>query len=251
MMADEELIARHLFDLARSSERGSYFTFSRFLGLAERSVLSGIARELPVPFTIFGGASEAERVVCRFGDDEELGYSEPFPITCLHVSPKQEKFADKLTHRDFLGSILALGIERDSLGDIILRENSAYVFILSDMADFVARELVTVKHTAVRCRITDELPEGELYRTELCRIQLSSERLDSTVAKLFSLSRDDAQALVARGLVFVEGKMVDRPSYTPHKDERISVRGHGRFIYLGPVSTSRRGKLNVELLRFV
>ena len=251
MTTDEELILRHLADLARTSERGSYFTFSRFLGLAERSALVSIARELPVPYTLFGGADEAERVIARFGSEEELGYSEPFPVTCLYISPKQEKFADRLTHRDFLGSILALGIERDSLGDIILRNNSAYLFILSEMADFVARELTTVKHTAVKCKVTDELPEGELYRTERRIVQLNSERLDATVAKLFSLSREDGQALVARGLVFVEGKMVDRPSYTPKAGERISVRGHGRFIYLGEVSTSRKGKLNIEVDLFV
>ena len=117
------------------------------------------------------------------------------------------------------------------------------------IAEFITGELSRVKRTDVRARKVDTLPEGELYRTEVKRIQIQSERLDAVVAKVFALSREDAQTLVKRSLVFVNGKEIASSSYTPKVGDKISVRGHGRFVYKSFDSTSRKGKLNaiVEL----
>ena len=72
-------------------------------------------------------------------------------------------------------------------------------------------------------------------------------RLDAVVAKVFSLSRDDAQSLFKKRLVYANGKEIDSSSYTPKENEKISVRGHGRFIYIGTQSLSKKGKLNVAI----
>ena len=154
------------------------------------------------------------------------------------------KFADKLTHRDFLGALLNLGIERSTLGDIIIRDNVGYVFAEEKIAEFITGELLRVKRTDVRATVTDALPEGELYKTEIKRIQIQSERVDAVIAKVYSLSREDSQALIKRGLVFVNGREIDSSSYTPKEGDKVSARGHGRFIYQGFDSTSRKGKLN-------
>ena len=66
-----------------------------------------------VPFDVFGGTENCERLMIRFGSEELFGYEEPFPICCLLAEPLIEKFADNFTHRDFLGAIMNLGIERD------------------------------------------------------------------------------------------------------------------------------------------
>ena len=82
---------------------------------------------------LFGGAAGAERVMIRFGDEESLGYEQPFPIAIIKAEPVSPKFAEKLTHRDFLGAILNLGIERSTVGDIIVRESTAYFFVKEDI----------------------------------------------------------------------------------------------------------------------
>ena len=94
-----------------------------------------------------------------------------------------------------------------------------------------------------------ELTEGELYRTEKKTVQVSGERLDAVIAKVFSLSREEAQSLFKKRLVFADGRQIDSPSYSPKENEKISVRGHGRFIYRGCQSYSKKGKMNtlVEL----
>ena len=248
MTQDTELLKKRFIELARKADNSGYFTFTDFLGLAEQSAFSEIKKELRgIKYEVFGGAEGAERVIVRFGSEDDLGYSMPYPISIIKVEPASQKFAEKLTHRDFLGAILNLGIERDTLGDIVIIDNVGYIFALDDIANYIADSLIRIRRTDVNATIVADLPEGELYRTERKTIQISSERLDAVVAKVFSLSRDDAQSLFKKRLVYANGKEIDSSSYTPKENEKISVRGHGRFIYIGTQSLSKKGKLNVAI----
>ena len=248
-MSDEyELLKRRFLELARRSYNSGIFTFTDFLGLAEQAAFAEIKNELRgITYTPFGGAEGAERVMIRFGSEDELGYSQPYPISTLKIEPLNQKFAERLTHRDFLGAIMNLGIERDTLGDIVIIDNVGYLFAKEDIAAYLAESLTKVRRTDVKSTVTDSLPEGELYRTERRSVQANGERLDALVAKVFSLSREDAQSLFKKRLVFADGRQIDSTSYIPKPNEKISVRGHGRFIYLGPQSLTRKGKFNIAI----
>ncbi len=252
MKDEEELIYKRLAELSRKSEEGGYFTFTDFLGLSEQSVFAALtAKERTIRYTAFGGADGCERIMLRFGDTEELGYEMPFPIRLIKAEPKSAKYADALTHRDFLGAILNLGIERSTVGDILIRDSVGYIFVKDEIADYVKDSLIKVKHTDMVTSFADTLPDGIFFRTERMRILLSGERIDAAVAKVFSLSREDAQALMKRGLVFVNGRVCESNSYTPRSGDTVSARGHGRFIYRGVSGTSRKGKLSVEIELYV
>ena len=251
-MNDSELLHKRFVELGRRSYNSGIYTFTDFLGLAERAIFEEARRELTgVSYTEFGGADGTERVMIRFGDEEELGYSEPYPIVCIKAEPQSQKFADKLTHRDFLGALMNLGIERSMLGDIAIIDNVAYFFAHENIADFIVDSLTRVRHTDVKLELVSALPEGELYKTERRRVQAHGERLDAVIAKLFSLSRENSQLLFKRGLVFANGKAIFSTSYIPKPDETISVRGYGRFIYRSYESTTKRGNLNIEVDLYV
>lgn len=248
MTQDTELLKKRFIELAQKSYNAEIFTFTDFLGLAEQSAFSEIKKEIRgIKYEAFGGAEGAERVVIRFGNEDDIGYSLPFPISIVKAEPQSQKYADKLTHRDFLGAILNLGIERDTLGDIVIIDNVGYIFALEDIADYIADNLIKVRRTDMKCNVVTNLPDGDLYRTERKTVQISSERLDAVVAKVFSLSREDAQSLFKKRLVFADGKEIESTSYTPKENEKISVRHHGRFIYVGKQSLSKKGKLNVAI----
>ena len=252
MIDDLELLKKRFLELANKSFNSGIFTFTDFLGLAEQAAFSEIKKELRgIPFSTFGGAEGAERVMIRFGSAEDFGYELPFPISIIKAEPLSQKYADKLTHRDFLGAILGLGIERDVIGDIIIIDNVGYIFAKEDIASYIAEGLTKVKRTDMKVCVTDTLPEGALYRTERRTVQVSGERLDAVIAKLFSLSREDAQALFKKRLVFADGRQIDSASYTPKENEKISVRGHGRFIYIGTQSLSKKGKLNIVVNLYI
>lgn len=250
MTEEEILLTKRLAELSRRAS-GGYFLFTDFLGLAELSALRGISGKLQSKYTLFGGAEGAERVMARFGDEEELGYSEPFPILCLKVEPKSEKFAERLSHRDFLGAILATGIERSVVGDIVIRDNVGYVFVKDSIAEYLTDSLTEIRRTAVRATVTEDIPTGELYKTEPRLVQTNGERLDGVIAKVFKLSRDDASSLFKKGLVFSDGREIASQSYIPKEGETVSVRGFGRFIYRGYDSLSRKGKKNITVEVFV
>lgn len=248
MSDEQDLLKKRFLELARKSYERDIFTFTDFLGLAEQSAFREIERELAgIPYTAFGGVCGAERVMLRFGSLEQLGYEQSFPIAIIKAEPKNRKFADKLTHRDFLGAILNLGIERKCIGDIAILDNVGYIFVEEDMSDFILRNLTRAKHTELVLSIVEELPKGELYRTVTKKIQANGERLDAIIAKVFSLSREDAQALFCKGLVFVSGKCTENTSYIPKSGEIISVRGIGRLIYRGYDRLTKKGKLNITV----
>lgn len=254
MTNEEELLYKRFIELARKSDDAGYFTFTDFLGLAEQSVFAEAKMKFAsARYTLFGGADGTERVMVRFGDAESLGYEEDFPISIIKIEPKAQKFADRLTHRDFLGAILNLGIERKLLGDIIITDNVGYLFAKQDIAPFIASELSVIKHTSVTCREISaaELPSATLFKTERVKIQLSGERLDAVISKVFSLSREESLGLFRKGLVFVGGRLTENNSYTPKPDDVVSVRGHGRFIYRGIAGLSKKGKLNAEVDLYV
>jgi RNA-binding protein YlmH len=247
-MDDKELLKKRFCELANRAYTSSVYFFTDFLGLGEQALLrEASAAFRHVPYTCFGGACGCERIMVRFGDEESLGYAVDFPIVCIKAEPVSQKFADKLTHRDFLGALLNLGIERSTLGDIAILNNIGYIFAKEEIAPFIISELSRVKHTDMRLSLTSDIPEGELFKTERRRVLANGERADGVIAKVFGLSRDEALSLFSKGLVFADGREIKSPSYIPKRGEVISARGQGRFIYLGYESTSKKGKLNIEV----
>lgn len=103
-------------ELADKSYNQNQYTFTGFLGLAEQDALWQVEREVKFAgITLYGGREEAERKLLRFGSEAELGYEQPFPICCIRIRPLSAKFADKLSHRDYLGALMNLGIERSTM----------------------------------------------------------------------------------------------------------------------------------------
>jgi len=251
-MQDAELTRKRFIELGKKSENAPYYIFTDFLGLMEQAIFHEAKKEfLGAKYTFFGGADGTERIMIRFGDKEELGYEEPFPIVTIKAEPLSIKFAENLTHRDYLGSILALGIERSTVGDIIIRDKTAYIFTKEDIADYITDSLTRVRRTDVRLSRVESVPEGELYRTERKTLQAVGERVDAVIAKLFGISREESLTLFKKGLVFANGRTIQSASYVPKQDELISVRGHGRFIYRGYETTTRKGKLNLQVDLYV
>lgn len=148
MQQGNELI-NHIADLAKRSYSDSVYTFSGFLSLAEQSEIHAAEKDLAYAgITFFGGTDGCERQMVRFGSFENLGYEENFPIVTLVIAPLNSKFSDDLTHRDFLGAIMNLGVNRDVIGDILVRENTGYIFCDQKIARYLSENLDRVKHTS-------------------------------------------------------------------------------------------------------
>lgn len=246
----DELLLHHFKDLSQRADRSGKYTFTDFLNLDEQNALQSAKRELG-HYACFGGTDGCERVVVRFGNPDDLGYEVDFPIVCVKIAPLQQKFADELSHRDILGALMNLGIERSCLGDIVLRDNVAYLFALERIVPFICGNLIKVKHTSVSCEPTEDLPQGTLFKTEEVRLNVNSLRADCVVAAAFNLSRGNTEKLFAAQKVFLDGKLTMSGGTTLKEDQTVSVRGFGRFIYKTVVGNSKKGRFFIVIEKYV
>lgn len=247
-MNSTDILLNHLRDLAERSYNNNIYTFSNFLSESEIAEFMSIKRELSYAgITISGGIETAERCVVRFGRESDLGYDQPFPISCLIVQPLMKKFGEDLSHRDYLGALMSLGIERELLGDIMVSDKTAYILCLEHIADYIKEKLVQIRHTSVKIEITNSLPEAIAPRLDRRQLIVSSERLDAVISKLYNLSRSQAQDLFKSKKIFVNGLQCENTSYSPKPDSRISVRGLGKFIYVGMEGMTGKGRYKVNV----
>lgn len=150
----------------------------------------------------------------------------------------------KLTHRDYLGSLLGLGIERDKLGDIIVEDDChALVFCDGTMADYILSELRKIGSDTVKVRATEI---GEDFRVERRMRPISdtvaSPRLDSIVSSLVGTSREKAQALIREGAVEVDYEPCEKNDKMPNEGAIISVRGHGKYVIQSVSEQTKKGR---------
>lgn len=240
-------MAKTLGDMVHQYERNQY-AFSDFLGMAEIDDFYRAVRDYDnLPYTLYGGRENCERLMLRIGSPETLGYDMPFPIAVVEMAPKNQKYADPLTHRDFLGAVLNLGLERDVIGDIYIENNVGYAFCTNSIAPFLVENLDRVKHTAITCTILDKMPPATEKQPEEKLIQAASLRLDLILAHTFNLSRNTAQELFTARRVFVNGRLCENESHLLQPGEIVSVRGYGRVELKEEHGLSRKGKHNITV----
>lgn len=248
MDAEETRLRKRLAELADKAYSSGQYFFTSFLSAAELDVYYQMERELSyVPVTAFGGTADCERVMLRFGSEELCGYEEPFPIQCIEIQPFIEKFGETLGHRDYLGALMNLGIERSTLGDIVIDGKHAFIFCTDKMAPYILDTLDRVRHTSVKCQLAAHIPESTVTRLERMTVQVSAARTDSIIAKVYHLSRGESVELFRAKKIFVNGRLNENNSGQLKPGDRVTVRGFGRFCYVETVGESRKGKLNVAV----
>jgi len=246
---EDILLSKRFLELSRRAFQRGIPSFTGFLSLHEQSLLASLAASLPLRPQLFGGLAGCERQMACFSEAREEDSA--FSIACICIAPLQQRFADALSHRDVLGALMHLGIERSTMGDILFKDNRAYLFCLESIAPFILENLSQVKHTSVSCSLTKALPDMALFTLESQRIQVQSERLDGVIAKAYNLSRENSLALFRQGKVFRNGAELSNNSAQAQEGDLISVRGLGRFIYRSVEGNSRKGKLIVRIEKYV
>lgn len=235
-------------DLADRSFSQGIFTFTGFLGLSEQEVFW---REEPglryAGYALYGGCDGADRVIVRFGSTEELGYETPFPVVCVHIVPLMQKFADDLSHRDFLGALMSLGIDRSTIGDIKAGDKQACLFCLDSIAGFICDNLTQINHTHVKCSVTETVPVIMRQEPESVSVRVQSLRVDAMLSKVYNMSREKSLELIRAGRVYVNGRLCENNSRIIKSGETVNARGFGKFTMAGEARETGKGKLAVEV----
>ena len=175
-----------------------------------------------------------------------LPENDPLAVLCIEV-PKHGR---GLTHRDYLGAILGLGVKRSVIGDIIVREGGADVVILKEMAEFFERDLASVGRYEVSVSVCGrEVLSAAEQKTERIRDTVASLRLDSICAGAFRLARGKAQEAIRQGLVSINGRQCLKPDTEVSENDRISLRGKGKAILSEIGSRTRKDRITVIIDR--
>ena len=244
-MEKEELFLRNKFlDLARNAYFKNIVTYSMFLNLNEQTIFETIQKDLPnIRHVMFGGYSETERRIVCFCCDNIPEFD---MLEYIKISPVNKKFADELTHRDFLGALMNLGIERHMVGDICIADNTAHIITFKSMSETIISELTTVKHTKVVLEIESADELKSVNRMEYKKINIPSERLDSIIGSIYNISRSKVNLYIDAGKVFINSKQCFSHSSKIKSGDIITVRGLGRAKFLGISALSKKGRLFAE-----
>lgn len=229
------------YDAIELSERTSSPRFLGFLNEHELNYLkANISPKRDVGY--FGGYPDAQRVMLGAGAEEY-----DYPITALEFSYKPEF---DLRHRDFLGSLMGLGLRRDTIGDILSEKGRAVVFVREDVADFIETQVDKIGRVGVKIGYADvnDLPVPD--DIEELSYTLSSLRLDAFVAAATNLSRDKAARLIKSELVMVDHVINTDVSSTLHEGATVTIRKYGKFVLSANLGLSRKGRLRVSVKRF-
>lgn len=250
MTKEESLLSKRFVDLSRQAQQKDIVLFSDFLNLNELNIFHQGINQLYCRFDFLGGYEQSERQMIAFLPDA-LCYAYHVPICCIKITPINCKFADALSHRDVLGSLMNLGIERNLLGDIWVEEHLIYVFCQEKIASYIIDNLTRIRHTVICCEKTIPNKVAIVPKTELLEGIVASNRLDSIVACLCKISRSKAKEWIQMGKVFINNKEILHATYECKEEVMISIRMVGRFKFRQALGETRKGRMKIQYEKYI
>ncbi len=222
-METELLIAR-ISDTAEICERTNKPKFFGFLSPEQTVLAQKFLENRNVSYRFFGGFEGAQRVLLGCFPDWAEDFS--FPITAITFTFRK---TDILSHRDFLGSLMALGLKREAVGDILVENGRAVVFLTNEIKDFVLSEVSKIGRTGVTLSEGYLLPLPETNKLIEVTDTVASNRLDCVVSSVASVSRGVANELIEQGLVSVNSVVCQKSTKLVSEGDILTVRGKGKF----------------------
>lgn len=250
---DERLLLARVLDKLDQAQNRSNPAYTHFLSPAHRVLVEQAMASCGHPtHRFFGGYEGAERTVCGFAPDWMEGESlfpAGEPVTALRIS-----FHDSadLTHRDFLGAVLGLGITREKIGDMLVGDRTCDVLVLQDCAPIVASQLFEVGRYSVKCGpLALDMLEAKPPEVKVVRDTVATLRLDAVAASGFSLARGKAAGLIESGRMTLNHREVTKPDRLVAQGDKIACKGLGKFIIKEASGLSKKGRVMVVLERYL
>src|SRR5665647_342573 len=243
--ADKILLAT-VQDKIDQSYKTCISTNTGFLDVRQKNLVDSYCKKINgLMYEFYGGYEEAERCICMISTEEE---SEQEPLNALRIIASGTK---PLSHRDYMGSILGLGIKREFVGDILVRTDGADIIILKELADFFVCNYEKAGSTPIKIVIinTNGVKTSEKNVEEI-RLSVSSLRLDNMISSVFKLSRSNAALAINGGLVYINGQQVIKPDKPLHKGDKLVLRGKGKAILQDILGSTKKDKTVVLIEKY-
>ena len=253
--AEDKYVAAHLLDQAHAAQHGAN-TFSCFLDPHQRVMAQSLTAVTGAKVRFDGGYDGAERAVAVFlpydAPDANWRRQADYPLSLLHVRVAGGKNAPELSHRDYLGALMGLGVKREYVGDIVMAAHGADIFVLRSVAPYLCQQW----ESAGRASITVEAGSIASFaalppETQTARGTVPSLRLDAVLSEAFGLSRAKILPYIESGRVSVAFVPCAKPAAAVREGDMLSVRGLGRVRLVRICGQTRKGRVAVEWEKFI
>lgn len=225
--------------------------FTDFIEVSKANKFLDSVEERNVKNIIFGGFEDAERVIICFYPDFMEPDKRDFPICVIKIE-YNAKFSKKLSHRNFLGSLIGLGIKREKIGDICVNDDYAVVFVYKDISEFIIFNLNKVGSTKVKSSIIDYDRTEEFISSNNNQstkiITVASLRVDAVLSACFNLSRAKICDLVKAEKVFINQSVIKSASKTVNQNDKVTLRGFGRIRINEVKGKSKKDRTIIEVI---
>ena len=239
----EEILIR-LRDLENQCIRRNQHTESMFLNEEEQAAARTMFPESAL-IRYDGGYEGAQKKKVIFLTDEEDDFSD---IVCI-ASEADQRFRT-IEHRDVLGALMHLQIDRHSFGDFWVTDDHIYIYTSSAMARFLTDNLTRISRLNVSFEVIAEHPV-QTFQYRKFQAVIASSRLDAVVAALAHISRGKAKEMIREGLVQIDHVTLVEPDEVCNNNCTVSIRGTGRFIYAGVVHKTRQDRIVAEFWQYI
>lgn len=236
---------RNLVDLALKQDS---MRFSSFLNEQERALAEPIVKKSKVPYKFYGGFPDAQRVMLGIFPEGFEMLDEYFPIATFTVS-YPESFT--LSHRDFLGTIMAQQIKRETIGDILIDNGKAQIFADERIEKVIATQIDKVGGVGVTVQRGIDSLIALTQKFKAIRGSLASLRLDASVSLVTSLSREKATRLIKSQAVLLNYIEKTSGTVTLKEGDILTVRGYGKFRLTTVGNQTRKGRISVVFDAFI
>jgi RNA-binding protein YlmH len=225
---------------------------TEFLDPRQVGIVQQLAEQSGVAWLADGGYTGAERKRMTLAVDEERLEDAPALVALLAVSLTNSHATDKLDHRDYLGSLLGLGIKRDRVGDLQVHADHCHILLADEIASYVELNLTHVAKEAVSTALLP-LDQLEVKEQELQEVAffVSSLRLDAVLGDIYGISRSKILEPIRAGKCQVNWKTEENPSALLQAGDVLSLRGFGRSKLLAVEGVSKKGRIHVRAGKFV
>lgn len=236
-----------LLDRVKRAKNNYEPVFTNFLSPEEQIILRDVCFSEGLLLNLCGGKGEFERALGVISSYEFYG---EFPLSVVKITGNF-KF-EKLNHRDYLGSVLALGIKREKIGDINVFDDGAEIILSSDIADYVLNNLEKIKHTSIKRAIIDINDSREkIQEYKEKRVNVASLRLDSVVGAAINMSRSKAVDIIRGGDVKLNHFPMQESAHKVNPNDIISVKGFGRYKIDEITGLTKKDRITIIIKQYV
>ena len=245
---EERLLYARVLDKLQQAEQRNIPAHTAFLTPQEQAGVETLVNLSGGRAVFTGGYVGAERkiLVCLPDWMEEDDSSELRFLRCA-FRPEHG-----LTHRDILGSLMGLGVKRESVGDILVGEESCDLVVMDTVADFLLQNWVSAGRAPLRVTEVDghdlHIPQAKCQEI---RDTVAALRLDAVAATGFRMSRGKAAELIAAGRVEVNWKVCTKGDKLLTAGDTVSARGFGKFELAEVGGTTKKGRTSILVKRYI